>query len=112
MKVRYKIWFEDGQGVQVLGEGLVRILELIEERGSIVGAAKDLKMSYRACWGKIKDMERRFEKPLIEPHVGGRKNRGTVLTDEARQLLQQYRLFDKEVSEIVNNLFRRHFQGK
>lgn len=112
MRVRYKLWFEDGRGVQVLGEGLVRILELIEERGSIVGAAKNLKMSYRACWGKIKDMERRIEKPLIEPHVGGGKNRGSVLTDEARKLLRQYRLFDKEVSEVIHNLFRRHFHGE
>jgi molybdate transport system regulatory protein len=112
MKVRYKLWFEDGQGTQVLGEGLVRILELIEARGSIVGAAKDLKMSYRACWGKVKEMERRFEKPLIEPHVGGGKNRGTVLTDEARKLLRQYRLFHKDVSKAVEDLFQRHFQGE
>lgn len=112
MKVRLKLWIEDGRGAQILGDGLIRILELIEKRGSIVGAAKGLKMSYRACWGKIKDMERRFEKPLIEPHVGGGKNRGTVLTDEARKLLRQYRLFRREVTEVVEDLFRTHFHGE
>lgn len=112
MKVKHKIWFEDEKGVQILGGGLIRILELIEEQGSIVAAAKDLKMSYRACWGKIKEMEQRFKKPLIEPHVGGGANRGTVLTEEGRKLLRQYRLFQKDVSEAVEGLFRLHFQEK
>jgi len=111
MKVRYKLWIEDETGKQILGEGLVHILELIERHGSIIGAAKELKMSYRACWGKIKEMERRFGKALIEPHVGGGKNRGTLLTTEARKLLRQFHLFQEEISEKTESLFLQYFNG-
>lgn len=111
MKIRYKVWLEDETGKQILGEGLVRILELIEHHGSIIGAARELKMSYRACWGKIKEMEQRFGKALIEPHVGGGKNRGTLLTTEGRKLLRQFHLFQEEVSENTEALFLRYFQG-
>ncbi len=109
MQIRHKIWVEDEKGKQILGEGLVRILEMIEKHGSMVGAAKELKMSYRACWGKVKEMERRFGKSLIEPHVGGGKNRGTLLTTEARKLLRQFHLFQEEVAEKTESLFRMYF---
>jgi len=109
MKVRYKLWIEDETGKQILGEGLVRILELIERHGSIIGAARELKMSYRACWGKIKEMERRFGKSLIEPHVGGGKNRGTLLTTEARKMLRQFHLFQEDVSQKAESLFQLYF---
>ncbi len=59
-KPRTKIWIAD-QGDHVpFGMGRVKILEAIEEQSSINAAAKALKRSYRAVWGKINATEERL----------------------------------------------------
>lgn len=80
-----KIWIEDEQGHVVFGEGRYRILEAIDRMGSLQAAAKELKMSYRALWGKIKATEIRTGKPLVV-----REGRGSKLTPFAKKLMNRY----------------------
>ena len=74
--VKSKIWIEDEQGDVVFGSGRLHILGAIEERGSILAAAKELGMSYRAVWGKIKATEQRLRQPLLTKRTGGAERRG------------------------------------
>ena len=48
--VKSKIWIEDEKREVVFGSGRLRILDAIEKHGSILAAAKELGMSYRAVW--------------------------------------------------------------
>ncbi|MEE4112227.1 MAG: ModE family transcriptional regulator, partial [Desulfobacteraceae bacterium] len=52
--IRSKLWIEDAQGNVVFGLGRYRILDAIDRLGSLQAAAKDLRMSYRAVWCRIK----------------------------------------------------------
>lgn len=71
LKVKVKIWIEDENGKMVFGTGRMRILEAVHQNGSILAAAKELGMSYRAVWGKIKASEERLGQPLVRKHMGG-----------------------------------------
>jgi len=111
MKARFKLWIEDDRGEKLLGIGLVEILETIDRLGSINRASKELKMSYRACWGKIKDMERRLGKTMVETSIGGGKKRGATLTSEAQSLVAKYNRIQQSASEYINHQFDKIFNS-
>ena len=75
MKLRSKFWLEDDAGEAVFGEGRRRILELIDELGSMQATAKALGMSYRGVWARVKTTEERLGAKLVETSVGRGKNR-------------------------------------
>jgi hypothetical protein len=68
--VKSKVWLEDREGRIIFGLGRMRILRAIDRCGSLNAAAKDLKMSYRAVWGKIKVTEDALGKPLLVKSQG------------------------------------------
>ena len=68
-KAEYKIWLEkDGA---IFGDGLCDLLSSISGLGSIACAARELGMSYRAAWGKIRVAEKKWGIPLVVTRVGG-----------------------------------------
>ena len=108
MKIKTKVWLEDENGNAVFGDGRRRILELIEERGSLSEASKELKMSYRAVWGKIHTTEKRLGTKLVVTRVGSRRG-GSELTPKARELIKAYNELVLLVSANSNRLFHRIF---
>lgn len=97
--VRSKIWLEDGRGRIIFGPGRMRILLSIVRCGSLNAAAKELKMSYRAAWGKIKATEEALGKALLVKNQGGRAGGGSTLTPYARTLMERY----QEISGLLEN---------
>lgn len=105
VSVRSKIWLSDETGKVIFGLGRLRMLEAIERAGSIHAAAKELKMSYRAVWGRIKATEERLGVELLHRNVGGRSGGGSELTDFARQLMERFKKLHKMVAENSDQLF-------
>lgn len=105
--IRSKLWIEDAEGMVVFGLGRYRILEAIDRLGSLQAAAKDLRMSYRAVWCRIKASEERLGKPLV-----ARKGRGSCLTPLAKELMKQYRriqaVVESESDDIYDDLMSGH----
>jgi len=88
----------------VLGDGREKLLELIDEKGSISEAAKEMNMSYRHAWGKVKKIQEVVGKELVRSQRGGEKNRGSVLTPAGKKLLSDYRELKKEhKGEVYRN---------
>ncbi|MBO8137091.1 MAG: LysR family transcriptional regulator [Desulfotomaculum sp.] len=107
LKVGYKVWLEwDGT---VFGEGLFKLLQLIHKTGSISAAAREMSMSYRAAWGKIKKAEKRWNVKLVETQVGGDQGGGALLTPPALELINSYEQFQQEVSKSINKIFEQIF---
>jgi molybdate transport system regulatory protein len=78
-----------GKGRQSgIWRGRYQLLKAIEEHGSLAGAARALKMSYRAAWGRLKASEKRLGKPLVQR--GGTGRRGHELTVQAHQFMELY----------------------
>jgi molybdate transport system regulatory protein len=100
MDFGYKIWIEK-EGNTVFGMGIYNLLSLVEETGSLHKAAQDLKMSYRAAWGKVRDYEDRLGVGLLEKGRHGRT--GAHLTPEGRLMLEHFRLIMDEMDKIVSS---------
>ncbi|MFH1090507.1 MAG: LysR family transcriptional regulator, partial [Pseudomonadota bacterium] len=112
MRIKSKFWLEDDSGEPIFGEGRRKILELIEELGSMQATAKALNMSYRGVWARIKATEGRLNLKLIETSVGRGKDRGSRLTPEAKRLLSNFILLNEKGNDLSDKLFKEIFQGE
>lgn len=104
MKVQAKIWLETDAGELVLGEGRVDIFSAIERTGSLSGAARELGMSYRAVWGKVRATERRLGAKLVVGVAGGPQHGGARLTDQARELVSRFAKFEERAHAAVDGI--------
>ncbi len=108
LKVKSKVWVElDGQ--PVFGDGKARLLQALAETGSIRGAAERLGMSYRAAWGRLREMERRLGRPVVTRRAGGLGGGGSELTDFGKELLRRYLEFRQGLNEVVDCRFEKAF---
>ena len=105
--VRSKIWIEDMEGNVIFGLGRYKILEIIGRLGSMHAAAKELQMSYRAVWMRIRTSEERIGKPLVS-----RWGRGSRLTPFAENLMKQFKrlhsIVENESDEVYESLISDH----
>lgn len=107
LKVGYKVWLEWDD--TVFGDGLFNLLQHIHDMGSISAAAREMNMSYRAAWGKIKTAQKRWDIQLVETKVGGEQGGGATLTPPALELLKRYRGFRKELDDTIEKVFTNNF---
>jgi molybdate transport system regulatory protein len=84
-----------------IGPGKIRLLELIEESGSISGAARHMNMSYRRAWLLVETMNRSFRAPLVETAQGGKGGGGAQVTELGKDVLRRYRQMEKTAAEAV-----------
>ncbi|MCK9458873.1 MAG: LysR family transcriptional regulator [Proteobacteria bacterium] len=111
MRVRTKIWLETDDGLPVLGDGRLGILEAIARTGSLSAAARELGMSYRALWGKVRSAEERLGVPLVRGFAGGEHHGGAALTDEARSLVAAFTALRDKAEAAVGKLAAKELKG-
>ena len=108
--MRSKIWIEDQNGKVVFSLGRYRMLDAVQRLGSLQAAANELKMSYRAVWGRITATEKRIGKPLLI-----KDSQGSRLTPLAETLIKQFRrmreITESEADEVFDNLMAEHLDG-
>src|SRR6056297_2366060 len=100
---RSKIWLEDQDHNLVFAMGRLYILESTQEYGSLSAAAKELKMGYRAVWGKVSASEERLGKQLLIRKAGGSSGGGSQLTPFAENLINDFKLINKKIESETNN---------
>lgn len=98
--IRSKTWIEDSSGNVVFGEGRYRILELVDRHRSLQKAAGELKMSYRALWGRIKASEQRLGYRLV-----AREGRGSCLTPFGHKLMTRYRQLQDRICREADLMY-------
>ncbi|MFN3532857.1 MAG: winged helix-turn-helix domain-containing protein [Candidatus Brocadia sp.] len=111
MNVKFKIWLEENGGV-AFAEGRRMLLEAVDRLGSLNAAAKELGMSYRAAWGKIKATEKALGIKLLEVTTGGRGGGGAILTADAKELIQKYKKYTGRITSLMEKEFKRIFEGE
>ncbi len=108
MRPKFRLWVVFGEQVK-LGDGRARLLELIDEFGSIKQAVTQVGMSYRNVWGYLRDLEKGAGFKILERMVGGGPRSGTRLTEEGRRFLRRYRRFRRIVDASGKREFTRSF---
>ena len=97
MEIKHKTWLER-DGRVIFGPGRDRLLKAIDECHSLNSAAKKLKMSYRAAWGRIKASEKRLGIKLVEMDS---VKHGMHLTHEARELINCFDQIERDIARIL-----------
>ena len=90
---------EDG-GI-IMGKGRMEILMSLDRTGSINKTAKELKMSYKSVWSKIKSTEKNFGRPVVHAD----RATGTVLTEAGRALLTAYQTLNRQCMAADDAIF-------
>ena len=103
IEIKSKIWFERS-GKPVFGEGRYRILKAVDLNGSISAAARLLGMSFRDVWYNVDRAERNLGVRLLTREKGGRGGGRSILTREARFLMEEYERATEEGSLFMNRV--------
>jgi molybdate transport system regulatory protein len=107
LRLLYKIWL-DYRG-RAFGDGPARLLDGVEQYGSLRKAAQELGMSYNKAWRILHAAEERLGFPLLDRSVGGSLGGGSHLTPEAQDLVRRYRAVAADAEEALEAVFQRHF---
>jgi len=86
------------------GHGRIGLLARLAECGSITQAAKSIGMSYKAAWDAIDTMNTLAGEPLVERLTGGKGGGGTRLTARGAQLVENFRLIEREHRRFIEQL--------
>ncbi len=108
MRPRLNVWIED-EGEVVLTLWRVRLLEAIQQTGSINAAARRMGIQFRTAWAKIHEMEERLGFQLVESQVGGAGGGGTRLTPEGERLVAQFHELVDGLPQLLQERFERVF---
>jgi molybdate transport system regulatory protein len=84
-----------------LGPGKIALLEAIAATGSISGAGRKHKMSYRRAWLLVDELNRLFGEPLVRAQPGGPKGGGAALTAAGQKVLHAYRDAERKMREAA-----------
>ncbi len=111
MKPRFNAWLEvDGQ--VALSAWRVRLLEAIQETGSITAASDRLEVPYRRAWEKIHEMEAALGKGLLDTQVGGAHGGGARLTDDALGLIARFHRFADGLDDVIQARYAAAFETR
>ncbi len=77
-------------GEEVLDEDTAKLMLLIDRLGSIIAAAKLLRIPYSRAWEMLARVERILGVRIIIARRGGRGGGGAKLTEQGRELLDYY----------------------
>lgn len=109
LRLKTKTWIENDEGQLLFGKGKTEILALIEQEGSIAGAAEVIGMNYKKAWSHIKLLQENIADELVVPQKGGKGRGGTVLTPKAKELINRYRQLQQDIEEYANRRFAELF---
>lgn len=90
-RLTIRVDFEDEAA---FGPGKARLLELIDETGSLRRAAAAMNMSYRRAWLLLKETEAMMKAPVVAARTGGSRGGGTALTPLGRNIVECYRAIE------------------
>jgi molybdate transport system regulatory protein len=97
------VWMTVG-GENFGGAGRIALLAAIAASGSITRAAKSINMSYKAAWDAVDNMNNLAGEPLVERVSGGKGGGGTRLTARGAQLVENFKLIEREHRRFVQQL--------
>lgn len=84
--------------VATIGPGKARLLQHIEETGSIANAARAMGMSYLRAWKLVEALSETFCEPLVISDTGGERGGGSRLSPTGATALRLYLSLQKKIA--------------
>ena len=76
---------------RAIGPGKIKLLELINQHGSISEAGRRMGMSYRRAWVLVDNLNHCFRAPVVASQAGGQHGGGASLTEFGHAVVDHYR---------------------
>lgn len=92
-RMKVQIVLPDGSR---LGPGKIMLLETIDSEGSLVRAARKLKISYRHAWLYMQQINTAFSEAAVLTPNNGQGGGPSQLSDFGRSLIRHYRALEEE----------------
>src|SRR5215470_12350808 len=86
----------------MLGDARIRLLEAVDQHGSISKAARHVSMSYKTAWDALDDLDNLADQPVVERSIGGAGGGGTQLTGYGRKLVAMFRAVEGEYQSAID----------
>lgn len=103
IRARNKFWLEDGDNNYLMGPRTARLLQAIDDYGSLSKAAQSTGFSYRAAWNRLKRVEQALGFKLLERTVGGQGGGGSVLSVQGKQIVEVFFTLEQASKHILND---------
>ena len=94
LKIKGRIWIETESGLKI-GIGRARLLEQIDQLGSISEAAKVLKIPYRKAWGIVRDINLNSSQDIVIKEAGGKAGGKSSLTEYGKLIVQKFKTIEE-----------------
>lgn len=98
--------------IKVFGPGVGQLLHRVQEYHSLRGAAQSMNMAYSKAWTVLRSAEEQLGFKLLHSSTGGRGGGGAVLTEEGRQLLEQYDELCRRLQEYGRQQYEELFSDQ
>ena len=79
------------------------LLRRLAESRSLTQAAKQAGVSYRNAWERVRTMEGKLGRRLVETKVGGKTGGGATLTEEGGRLVKEFRKTRKLLFNVLDD---------
>ena len=103
--LKYKI-FLSRNNKEIIDESVFMLLLAIKNEMSLSSAAEKLNISYRKAWGDIKKAEELLGYALTDRTRGGKEGGKSVLTADARKLLEAYAALQEKLDDAVEKAYQ------
>ena len=90
----------------LFGPGVASLCQGVRERGSLIAAAKDMRMAYSKAWRIVKETEASLGMQLLNRDGA----HGSTLTEDGDKLLDAYLEIDAKLQAIAEEEFAKRFK--
>ena len=90
-----------GADYPAMGPGKARLVELIDQTGSISAAAREMGMSYRRAWQLVDALNGSFRQAVVVTAVGGKRGGGAKVSDFGRKLVESFREMESKATTAI-----------
>ena len=106
---RIKVKVTISKNENFFGPGIVALLELIDETGSVKEACRQMELSYTKGWHIINRAEKELDFELITRVRGGREGGGASVTPRGRSLIEKYKVMQAEIQTLAGEIYQKTF---
>jgi len=92
-----------------LGPGVIELLKLIDETGSVKLACRKMDLSYTKAWTIMNRAEEELGYELISRSQGGKAGGGAALTPKGLKLIEKYEELARKIGAYAEETFAEIF---
>ena len=110
--MKYNIRIRVGNEIPSFGKGVMELLDLCDQYGSLSKAYKEMGMSNSKAWKILKRAQEDLGYELVSSTSGGSHGGGSTLTPRGKELLHQYKTFKTKVEMYADTVFKEVFDDE